>query len=163
MLSSNKPSFDRLTALSMTTGEHRSVLEAFWMLRYFPKLQKLLLRGEIAHQHLKGSQGLLEELNEMAKAALPSLQEVRTTSSDFLTTLLLDKRPLKRVECQEPPKDTSDFLFNLLRTANSTVETLGFHCAPEEFELLEKIRLFKRLRRLCVTLVARQGSVSDHA
>ena len=161
MQSSNGPSFDRLAVLSITTNEHKSVLEVFWMLRYFPTLQKLHLRGEIAHQYLQGSKGLLEELTEMAKAAVPSLQEITTTSYDFLTTLLLDKRPLRRVEYQEIPKDTNDFIFNLLRTTHSTVERLGFHCAPGEFELLEKIRLFKSLRSLYVTLVAHFLSVRD--
>jgi hypothetical protein len=131
------------------------------MLRYFPTLHKLHLRGEIAHQHLQGSKGLLEELTEMAKAALPYLQEITTTSYDLLTTLLLDKRPLRRVEYQEMPKDINDFIFNLLRTTHSTIETLGFHCAPAGFELLEKIRLFKSLRSLYVTLVTQSWSVSD--
>ena len=161
MQSSNGPSFDRLTVLSITTNEHKSVLEVLWMLRYFPTLQKLHLSGEIAHQHLGGSKGLLEELTEMAKAALPFLQEITTASHDFLTTLLLDKRPLRGVEYQEIPKDLNEFIFNLLRTAHSTVETLGFHCAPAAFEPLEKIRLFKSLRSLYITLVADSWSVSE--
>jgi hypothetical protein len=158
----NGPFFGRLTVLSITISQEKSVLEVFWMLRSFPTLQMLLLRGPITHQHLQGPQDLLEELNEMAKAALPHLQEVSTTSCDFLTTLLLDKRPLRRVECQETPKDISDFIFNLLRTAHSTVETLGFQSTPGEFELLEKVRLFKSLRCLYVTLMAYPWLVSGH-
>ena len=131
------------------------------MLRYFPTLQKLHLRGEIAHQHLQGSEDLLDELTEMAKAALPFLQDVTTTSYDFLTTLLLDKRPLRRIEFKAIPKDTNDFIFNLLRTTHSTVEILGFQCPFGEFELLEKIRLFKSLRSLSVTLMASSWPVSD--
>ena len=161
MQSSKGPSFDRLTVLSITTSEDKSVLEVFWMLRYFPTLQKLHLRGEIAHQHLQGSEDLLDELTEMAKAALPFLQDVTTTSYDFLTTLLLDERPLRRLEFQAIPKDTNDFIFNLLRTTHSTVEILGFQCAFGEFELLEKIRLFKSLRSLSVTLMASSWPVSN--
>ena len=160
--SSNGPLFDRLTVLSITTRESKSVLEVFWMLRYFPTLQKLLLQGAVAHQYLQGSQNLLEELMEMAKAALPFLEEVTTTSYDFLTTLLLDKRPLRRVEYREISKDIHGFIFNLLRTAYSTIEILGFQCAPGEFKLLERLRLFKSLRSLYVTLVAYSQSVSDH-
>ena len=162
MQSSNGPSFDRLTVLSITVGEHKSVLEVFWLLRYLPTLQKLLLRGPVAHQHLHGSQDQLDELTEMAKATLLHLQEVRTTSSDFLTTLLLDKRPLRRVECQSISNDIYSFIFNLLRTAHSTVETLGFQCTPGEFELLEKIRLFKSLRSLYITLMPPSWLVSGH-
>ena len=160
MQSSNGPSFDRLEVLSITPNGRKSVLEVLWMLRYFPMLQRLHLRGEIAHQQLQGPKDLLEELTEMAKAAAPSLQEITTTSYDFLTTLLLDKRPLRRIEYQRIPKDVNDFIFNLLRT-HSTVERLGFHCARGEFERLEKIRLFKSLRSLYVTLVARFLSVRD--
>jgi len=158
MESSNGPSFDRLTVLSITM--HKSLLEVLWVLRYLPTLQKLLLRGPITYQHVNHSQDQLDELTEMAKTALPHLQEVTTTSSDFLTTLLLDKRPLRRVECQGISNDIYNFIFNLLRTAHLTVETLGFQCTPEEFELLEKVRLFKSLRCLYVTLMPHSWSVS---
>jgi len=157
MQSSKGPSFDRLTVLSITTNEHKSVLEVFWMLRYFPTLHKLHFRGAIYHQYLQGS----EELTEMAKVALPFLQDVTTTSYDFLTTLLLDKRPLRRVEFQAIPKDTNDFILNLLRTTHSTVEVLGFKCPIGKFELLEKIHLFKSLRSLSITLVSYAWPVSD--
>ena len=161
---SNGPSFDRLTVLSVATSEHKSVLEVFWMLRYFPTLRVLHLRGAVAHQYLEGSQDLLHELTEMVTAALPSLQEVTTTSYDFLTALLLDKRPLRRVECQEMPKNVHEFILRLLRTAHSTLETLGFQCVLGEFELLEKIHLFKSLRSLYVTFVNDpwSWSVSSH-
>src|SRR5258706_10798926 len=160
--SSNGPTFDRLTVLSIAIGEHKSLLEVFWMLRSFPTLQKLLLRGQISHQHLQGSEDQLDELNEMAKAALPHLQEITTTSCDFLTTLLLNKRSLRRVECQEISKDLHSFIFNLLRMAHSTVATLSFLCNPGEFELLEKVRLFKPLRCLHVTLMPHAWLVSGH-
>ena len=160
MQTSNGPFFDRLTVLSITISEHKSVLEVFWMLRYFPTLHKLLLRGPGAHQHLYNPQGMLEESTEMAKSAVPHLQQVMTTSCDFLTTLLVDKRPLRRVECQEISKDINSFIFNLLRTAHATLETLGFQCTPGEFEILEKVRLFKSLRCLHVTLMAYSWLVS---
>ena len=160
VLSSNGPTFGRLTVLSVTIGEHKSVLDVFWMLRSLPTLQKLLLRGPISHPDLQDSEDRLDELNEMAKAALPHLQEITTTSCDFLAVLLLDKRPLRRVECQEISKDIHSFIFNLLRVAHSTVETLSFHCNPGEFGLLEKVRLFRSLRCLYVTLMAHAWSVS---
>jgi hypothetical protein len=52
-----------------------------------------------------------------------------------------------------------EFIFRLLRTAHSTLETLGFQCVFGEFELLEKIRLFKSLRSLYVTFVISGTSV----
>jgi hypothetical protein len=162
MQSSNGPSFNRLTVLSITIVEHKSLLEVLLMLRYLPTLQKLLLRGPATYQHVQGSQDQLNELTEMAKAALPHLQEITTTSSDFLTTLLLDKRPLRRVECQGISNDIFSFIFNLLRIAHSTIETLGFQCSPGEFELLEKVRLFKFLRCLYVTLIPHSLSVGAH-
>lgn len=163
MQSSHGPTFDRLTVLSITIGEHKSVLEIFSTLRYLPTLQKLLLRGPVAHEDLQGSQGQLDELTEMSKAALPYLQEITTTSCDFLTTLLLDKRPLRRVECLDISKDVHSFIFNLLRVAHSTVEKLSFLCTPGEFELLEKVRLFRSLRCLFVTLTPHEWSVSGHS
>jgi len=132
------------------------------MLGYFPTLQKLHLRGAILHEHLQGSEDPPDELTEMAKAALPFLQDVTTTSYDFLTTLLFDKRPLRRVEFHQAMcNDINGFISNLLRTTHSTVEVLGFRCPVNKLELLEKIHLFKSLRSLYVTIVSHSYPVSD--
>ena len=162
MQSSNGPSFDRLTVLSIKTNVYRSVLEAFSILRYFPTLQKLTLLGGLIHQRMQGDENLRDELAEMAKTALPFLQDVRTTSYDFFTTLLLDKRPLRRVELPRIVySDIDGLISNLLRITHSTLEVLCFTCPVDKFVLLEKIHLFKSLRSLSVNIVHDTFQVND--